>query len=403
MQVQSGVSIAQTSSLNSSSTNASSSLNSSTEFQDYVNKRMYEIQSDTSVSVSGSETKTNNTTSSDDKKTDSTDKKDTSNKKTDTKKQDKTEVNEEAAAAVINPEAEQLITDDLLAMLTGAVEENLVLDVEEVIVAVETGEIQVIDLKQAKLATNELAYEEPKMEEIPEEIQKTEKAEIIEIKELVPEEVVEEVEIVETKEVEKVVSNEKEVEVEEVVLDEIIEEDGEPVIKADVQATESSTTTLSEIAKEEEVVFIKVGDTKLDESWQKVLDNMGKEIIAKEASGIDKFMVVLNPEGLGEVKIEVLQQNGGVLVNLLCSQTGTANLLNDNLLGLTKLLEANFGDNSTVIVAEESQESGEREMNQENSQKEQQEVEKIEELEEIEIDFMERMRLGLFGNENVVN
>lgn len=391
-------------SLNSTNTTASSSLNSSSEFQDYVNKRMYEIQSETSVPVSGSETKTTDTSKTEsDKKTDSTSKKDDTDKKTDKSKTDKKETNEEEVVGeVVNTEVEQVITDELLAMLTGVGEVSV--QTEEVEVAVETGEIQVIDLKQAKLATNELTYEESKIEQAEVEIKdefvddftkavKTTEAPVeVEVQEEVLEVEEEALEVVETEEVETVVKNI--VEEDEIVVKDDVEK---TEVDADVEITQSTTTTLSEIAKEEEVVFIKVGDTKLDESWQKVMDNMAKEIIAKEAAGIDKFTVILNPEGLGTVKVEVLQQEGSLLVNLVCSQSGTANLLNDNLLGLAKLLESNFGDDSNVIVTEETEESGEREMNQEGSQKQEQEIEEVEEIEEIEIDFMERMRLGLLN------
>lgn len=405
MQVQSTGSVSQSisssisSSINTNVSTSANAINTSNDFFSYMtstNTSTNTNTSNTSSSSSSSTTENTNSSNTTDKKTESTSKDTSKDKKTEgTSKKDSKKVNEEAAAeSLVEAPVEEVTAEQLMLSMMAVVEE--VLSGEEVEVALETGEVQVIDLKQAKLATNDLLFQEPESD-----------GEVVEDESLlsnlqnvltngnieVEAEVVEEVDESLIKDLENVLKN---TETDETTKEEVVEEDGEEVkVKVETSDVETAPTIFAEKTADEEIVFIKVGDTQLDESWQKLMDDMAKEIIAKEAAGIEKFTVVLNPEGLGEVKIEILQLDGNLSVNLLCSQKGTAGVINDNIIGLVKILETNFGEDTKITVAEEP-ENAQEEMKQDDSDsKQEQKEDEVEEADEIEISFTERMRLGL--------
>ena len=155
-----------------------------------------------------------------------------------------------------------------------------------------------------------------------------------------------------------------------------------------------------------EVVHIKVGNTKLSESWQKVADAIGKEILMKHQNGIDKFKISLNPQGLGKIDVEITNNPEGMKVSLLCNVKSTMNLISENILGLSKIVESSFGADVIVQVYDETGKTNQdhkHEFNDKNSNGNQQHDDKRqqEEQENEGMNFLERMRLGLLDEESI--
>lgn len=415
MQVNTMSMVQATTSNSASSLSASISASTNTDFTNFMNNKISENKTNTSTSSSSSSKETEgsskDTSSTDNDKTKDTSTDSTKEKTESTSKKDDKEVNEEAVAVPTEVVAEEVV-DQLTMALMGAVEEMLDGGEEVVEQLVETGEIQVLDLNKAKLNIVDMVAQTQITEEVEVEVGMEAEVEddilgkllsLVGGEEVVLEQPVEMTqEVVEdvSESLESLMKNMGEEGEEKIDLPEDTTIKTEVVVEGEEVDTEMvAPTTLAEVAKEEEVVFIKVGDSKLNESWQQLMDDMGKEIIAKQQIGIDKFTVVLNPEGLGEVKIEVIQQESGLLVNLICNQSSTSSLISDNLLGLARILTTNLGDETEVIVTEDAQQNENQDLAEEESSNRGQENKKEKEVEEVEIDFRERMRLGLFDEE----
>ncbi len=184
-----------------------------------------------------------------------------------------------------------------------------------------------------------------------------------------------------------------------VVTEEVETETDTTAVKTAVDAGQE--VTVKEVSKE--TVVIKVADGQLNENWQRVSDAISKQVVAKQTAGVDKFSIVLDPQGLGKINVEITQDQGSMKVLFTCSSQATADLLSDNMTSLARVIESNFGSDSTVQVNEDANESNQqKDMNHENSRGGEQQQGKHQETEEdmMDFNFAERMRLGLVNLES---
>lgn len=419
----------------SSNTSSSSSYNSTANIPDFVastsssnsfSSSMNDKLSSSNTNDTASNNKTDSTTSSDNKTNDTS--KDSVNNKegektSESKKEDKKEVDEEAVAVATTVENVDTSNMDLtlLQMLEEAIKSTEE-EVAETVVAGGDVEFQVVtmtDLKVAEMVVdqtikaevaiagevtaeeamvmvdedgNPVEVEEKEEVEVKAETKETSNTKVSEQETKEVAKVIEKVEVVEEKEVVSEKADTK------VVAKATVEGETEELEVEDVQLTADKGISLDELATEEKIL-IKVGNTTLSESWQKLADDLGKEILAKAVQGEDSLSVTLNPKGLGEIQVEIAKQDNGVSVSLMCSSKTTAGLLSENIAGLVRILEDNFEEHTVVV--ENSDQAGNQGLSDQDESRggeEQEKEEKEDNEQEFALDLQstfERMRLGI--------
>lgn len=209
----------------------------------------------------------------------------------------------------------------------------------------------------------------------------------------------------------------EEVEIEEAPLVET-EEDIEVVETSDTEDNdfdkETSKQPTTEVKKETnefgpvtEKVFdkvtyepVKVGET-VDTTRPDMDEQLSKIIVDTLEAGENTVTVLLNPEGLGSVTIQVTQQLDGALqVILQVTDDAAAKLLQNHVNQLTQTLQGNSNSSVSVEVqTEESDSQGQEGFDHEENGSNRRDDERENDDDDGEIvyseDFMQQLRLGL--------
>lgn len=146
-------------------------------------------------------------------------------------------------------------------------------------------------------------------------------------------------------------------------------------------------------------ITIKVGDTTLNSSWKQAAEEIGTMIVEKVGQEVQKVNIKLTPKELGEIDVEFLIDNGKISVSVNCSNEGTKSLLSSNLDSLSKVVQSSLMQEVNVSINYDKTD-GQNTNNenfdgrgnghyQENSQN------KKQEQDQADLDFLQRLRLGI--------
>lgn len=286
------------------------------------------------------------------------------------------------------------VATPIMQQATEAVQQAVVVEeVAQVVTAAQTVDTTQVQTQQQAVQTNEQA--------VAQNIQQVDTTQ--QVKAVVAQAVEVEVPIVEVSVEVKV---EPEMETETLTINKVVTQEVDTETETDTTAVKTEVdagqeVTVKEVSKD--TVVIKVADGQLNENWQRVSDEISKQVVAKQTAGVDKFSIVLDPQGLGKINVEITQDQGSMKVLFTCSSQATADLLSDNMTSLARVIESNFGSDSTVQVHEDANEANQqKDMNHQNSRGGEQQQGKHKETEDdmMDFNFAERMRLGLVNLES---
>ncbi len=176
--------------------------------------------------------------------------------------------------------------------------------------------------------------------------------------------------------------------------------DSTAVMATDVQVLPSEDAA-------DDVIAIKVGEPSLISSWKQVAEEIGNMVVEKVNNEVQKVNIKLTPKELGEINVEFLIDNGKISVSLSCSDEGTKALLATNLDSLSKVVQASLMQEVNVNLnnydkaqehnagSENFDGSGNNGQNQEDSNH------KRKEQEQPNLDFAQKLRLGIESLEGV--
>ncbi|MCI8848404.1 MAG: flagellar hook-length control protein FliK [Oscillibacter sp.] len=151
-------------------------------------------------------------------------------------------------------------------------------------------------------------------------------------------------------------------------------------------------------------VPVKVGEAPTAEKPSEPVEvQVGKQLETALAKGETKVEIQLTPDSLGKIRVEVtLREDGGLLVQLHAENSRTQGILEKNLAGLESLLGRNSQQEVQVEVPrhQESQQQNLFDQQQKEQQQQQQQQQRREHPQNSE-DFLQQLRLGLIGPEEV--
>ncbi|MDD4843549.1 MAG: flagellar hook-length control protein FliK [Anaerotignum sp.] len=151
----------------------------------------------------------------------------------------------------------------------------------------------------------------------------------------------------------------------------------------------------------DDVITIKVGEPSLISSWKQVAEEIGNMVVEKINNEVQKVNIKLTPKELGEINVEFLIDNGKISVSLSCSDEGTKALLATNLDSLSKVVQSSLMQDVNVNLnnydkaqehnagSENFDGSGNNGQNQEDSNH------KRKEQDQPNLDFAQKLRLGI--------
>lgn len=151
----------------------------------------------------------------------------------------------------------------------------------------------------------------------------------------------------------------------------------------------------------DDVVMIKVGDPSLDSSWKQVAEEIGNMVVEKINNEVQKVNIKLTPKELGEIDVEFLINKGKISVTLHCSDDGTKALLATNLDSLSKVVQTSLMQDVNVNLnyydKAEGQNTGSENFDGSGNHGQYQgdSNEKRREQEQPNLDFAQRLRLGI--------
>ena len=149
------------------------------------------------------------------------------------------------------------------------------------------------------------------------------------------------------------------------------------------------------------VITIKVGEPSLISSWKQVSDEIGNMIVEKINNEVQKINIKLTPKELGEIDVEFLIDHGKISVSLQCSNEGTKALLATNLDSLSKVVQSslmqdvNVNLNNYDKAQEQSAGSENFDGSGNNGQYQEDSNHKRKEQEQPNLDFAQKLRLGI--------
>lgn len=175
-----------------------------------------------------------------------------------------------------------------------------------------------------------------------------------------------------------------------------------------LDSTEISTSELKISLPEgttDDVITIKVGEPSLNSSWKQVAEEIGNMIVEKVNHEVQKVSITLNPKDLGEIDVEFFIDKGKISVSLICSNEGTKSLLATNMDSLTKIVQSSLMQDVNVNLNHDKADSqytnsenfdgrgsnGHYQGDSQNKKKDQ---------EQPNLDFLQRLRLGIEGIES---
>ncbi|MDD3429679.1 MAG: flagellar hook-length control protein FliK [Oscillospiraceae bacterium] len=72
---------------------------------------------------------------------------------------------------------------------------------------------------------------------------------------------------------------------------------------------------------------------------QDILEQLQTGVTQNVAQGKDNFVVTLKPQGLGEITVKMLQENGKITMSIMASNTNVQRMLNDQLPNLREVMK----------------------------------------------------------------
>ena len=178
------------------------------------------------------------------------------------------------------------------------------------------------------------------------------------------------------------------------------------IIPQQTDGMESSAVTTSELkllhpeGTADNMITIKVGEPSLNSSWKQAAEEIGNMIVEKINHEVQKVNITLNPKDLGEIDVEFFINKGKISVALNCSNEATKTLLATNIDSLSKVVQSSLMQDVSVSLnhdktdgqntnSENFDGSGNNGHHQEDSQN------KKKEQEQPNLDFVQRLRLGI--------
>ena len=158
--------------------------------------------------------------------------------------------------------------------------------------------------------------------------------------------------------------------------------------------------------KDVEAAPVKVGENfQLDTQAPDMDDRLAAAIRFAAQQGLKQIEIKLSPENLGSLTVKLTQSADGALqVVLHAANSKAANLLSQHLDGLNASLQG-FSQNSEVRVevqrGEDSQQAQQQQTNPDGHNHNQQQQQQHQE-ETHDGDFMQKLRLGLFGLDDTI-
>lgn len=181
------------------------------------------------------------------------------------------------------------------------------------------------------------------------------------------------------------------------VVNEEVKKDNISDLLAEAKNNVKSDTVMPKIDTNfAENVNVKVGDTILDAESNDFDGKLAEEIIFKTSKGTNEFEVELSPKNLGKITIKVLFEDGHATVSMLCSNSKTLSLLNENASNIGAIIQNNTGSQTTVNIQEDKSLYEQQKQNSQggNQQQQNQENQKNNRNQNSE-DFIQQLRLGI--------
>jgi hypothetical protein len=150
---------------------------------------------------------------------------------------------------------------------------------------------------------------------------------------------------------------------------------------------------------------VKVGENFQLDTQQEDMDEVLADTVRYAAqAGLKEVEIMLNPQNLGSLTIKLTQSSDGILQVVFQTTTEkAANLLNQHLDNLNGLLQGVNQNEVRVEVqrGEDSQQAQQQQTNPDGHNHQQQQQQQQQE-EEHSGDFLQKLRLGLFGLDDVI-
>jgi len=117
----------------------------------------------------------------------------------------------------------------------------------------------------------------------------------------------------------------------------------------------------------ENKVNIKVAEPVTEKSLQTAVEDIGKVVVENiKDNKIEKLNISLNPKELGEIKVEFEIKDNGISVSFICSNEKTKRLLTENTDTLSRIIQSNLKQETTVNVSYSEKSSNNRDSANEN-------------------------------------
>jgi flagellar hook-length control protein FliK len=184
------------------------------------------------------------------------------------------------------------------------------------------------------------------------------------------------------------------------------EQNSESALPQENEGVDSSAIMTSDVqllasdSADDNVITIKVGEPSLISSWKQVAEEIGNMVVEKINNEVQKVNIKLTPKELGEINVEFLIDNGKISVSLSCSDEGTKALLATNLDSLSKVVQSSLMQEVNVNLnnydkAQEHNAGSENFDGSSNNGQNQEDSNKRKEQEQPNLDFAQKLRLGI--------
>lgn len=161
------------------------------------------------------------------------------------------------------------------------------------------------------------------------------------------------------------------------------------------------------LSTKDEMITIKVADPTDNKSWIPAIKELG-DIVSNNIKNdkIQQFKISLNPKDLGKIDVDFIIKDNKISVSFSCSNESTRKIISENSGMLSKLIESNLGQDTTVNVYSDKtlsqQNSRENFDGRGNNRYYRDESKKDENQDDHEdSDFIQKLRLGILQIENM--
>ena len=186
---------------------------------------------------------------------------------------------------------------------------------------------------------------------------------------------------------------------------EIVEPQAQQTDEEDMTDLTGEIPDAQPLFKDVEAAPVKVGENFQLDTQQEDMDEVLADTVRYAAqAGLKEVEIMLNPQNLGSLTIKLTQSSDGILQVVFQTTTEkAANLLNQHLDNLNGLLQGVNQNEVRVEVqrGEDSQQAQQQQTNPDGHNHQQQQQQQQQE-EEHSGDFLQKLRLGLFGLDDVI-